>query len=72
MSDDYTRLPEGLPVPEDDGAGDHLPGLAVPTGISLPSTQGEEVDIAGAATGGTLVAYVYPRTGRPGEPQPEG
>lgn len=70
MSDDYTRLPEGLPAPEDDGAADHLPGLEVPTGISLPSTQGEEVDLAGAATDGTLVVYAYPRTGRPGEPLP--
>ena len=34
MSDDYTRLPPDLPVPEDDGAAAHLPGLAVPTPLS--------------------------------------
>jgi peroxiredoxin len=72
MGTDYAELPPDLPVPEDDGAADHLPGLEVPAGIPLPSTQGEEVDIAGAAVQGTLVAYLYPRTGRPGEPLPEG
>ena len=33
---DYTTLPAGLPVPEDDGAAAHLPGMPVP---SLPSRQ---------------------------------
>jgi peroxiredoxin len=70
---DHTQLPPGLPVPEDDGAADHLPGTAIPPGVSLPSTQGGEVDLAEAASGpGTLVAYVYPRTGVPGEPLPAG
>ena len=27
---DFTELPAELPVPEDDGAADHLPGLALP------------------------------------------
>jgi len=70
---DYTRLPPDLPVPEDDGAADHLPGFQIPSGLSLPSTQGGEVDLAqAAATAGTLVAYVYPRTGVPGKPLPTG
>jgi peroxiredoxin len=72
MGKDYTRLPPGLPVPEDDGAADHLPGLEIPAGPALPSTQGGEVELAGATAGGTLVAYVYPRTGRPGEALPAG
>ena len=72
MSNDYTRLPDDLPVPEDDGAADHLPGLMIPAGLSLPSTQGGEVDIAAASAQGTLVAYAYPRTGVPGEPLPPG
>jgi peroxiredoxin len=67
---DYSSLPAGLPVPTDDGAADHLPGTAVP-GIALPATSGGEVDLAELATG-LLVAYVYPRTGVPGEPLPEG
>jgi peroxiredoxin len=71
MGADLTRLPEGLPAPEDDGAADHLEGMEIPAGLRLPSTQGGEVDLA-AAAGKRLVAYVYPRTGRPGEPLPAG
>ncbi|MGH3139131.1 MAG: peroxiredoxin, partial [Gaiellales bacterium] len=55
-------LPPDLPVPEDDGAADHLPGLEVPS-LSLQSTAGP-VDLRNAAAG-TLVLYIYPRTGRP-------
>jgi peroxiredoxin len=62
-------LPPGLPVPEDDGGARHLPGLAVPA-LRLPSTAGE-LDLRAAAAG-TLVLYVYPRTGRPGVPPPDG
>jgi peroxiredoxin len=71
MGTDYTGLPPGLPVPEDDGAADHLEGLEIPGGVALPSTRGGEVDLAEAA-GKRLVAYVYPRTGVPGEPLPDG
>ena len=72
MSADYTKLPPDLPVPEDDGAADHLAGLALPS-LSLPATIGEALDLA--RIGGStryLVAYVYPRTGTPGEPSPAG
>ena len=62
--------PRNLPVPEDDGAADHLPGRAVP-GLSLPSTLGGQLDLASAARG-LIVVYVYPRTGIPGEPLPAG
>jgi peroxiredoxin len=63
---DVSSLPADLPVPEDDGAADHLPGTAVPA-IALPATDGGEVrlDRAGAPR---AVVYAYPRTGRPGEP----
>jgi peroxiredoxin len=70
MSADFTSLPPGLPVPEDDGAADHLPGLAVPK-LELPSTAGGAVDLADLASG-LLVAYLYPRTGTPGQPLLEG
>jgi peroxiredoxin len=62
-------LPQGLPVPEDDGAADHLPGLDLPS-VVLPSSRGP-VDLAelGAER---LVLYVYPRTGRPGRPPAPG
>jgi peroxiredoxin len=63
-------LPSGLPEPLDDGAANHLPGASLPS-LSLPSTSGEEIDLAAAAEG-TLVLYCYPRTGRPGEALPPG
>jgi peroxiredoxin len=67
---DYSKLPASLPVPEDDGAADHLAGLAVPN-VSLPSTLGGRVRLSEVANE-LLVAYVYPRTGRPGEALPPG
>jgi len=70
MSADFTALPPNLPVPEDDGAADHLPGLAIPS-LPLPSTLGETIDLLDLARG-RLVAYTYPRTGTPGEPLPAG
>jgi peroxiredoxin len=63
-------LPADLPVPVDDGAADHLAGEPMPA-LSLPSTSDGAVDLAAVARG-TLVLYVYPRTGRPGEPLPAG
>lgn len=69
MSTDYTRLPANLPVPEDDGAAEHLPGMRLPR-IPLSSTQGGEIDPSESP--GLVVAYVYPRTGTPGEPSPAG
>ncbi|HEY1355023.1 MAG TPA: peroxiredoxin [Solirubrobacterales bacterium] len=66
----FHRLPDDLPVPEDDGAGDDLPGRDLPD-VGLPSTTGGEASLA-ALGEGLLVAYVYPRTGVPGQPLPEG
>jgi len=57
-------------VPEDDGAADHLSGMALPE-LRLPSTSNETVNLAEIAIG-CLVAYVYPRTGTPGQPSPSG
>jgi peroxiredoxin len=54
-------LPENLPVPVDDGAADHLTGAQLPD-VTLPSSQGA-VNVRDFD-----VLYVYPRTGRPGEP----
>lgn len=73
MSTDYTHLPEGLPVPQDDGAADHLPGLALPS-LVLAATDGREVDLSTlAGTGaGRAIVYFYPLTGRPGVDLPEG
>jgi peroxiredoxin len=65
----WTELPDDLPVPADDGAADHLPGLALPA-IALPATDGASVRLD-RLTGRTVV-FAYPRTGRPGEEPPSG
>jgi peroxiredoxin len=64
-SHDVYTLPEGLPVPVDDGACDHLPGMSMPA-LSLESSRGV-VELRSLAVE-QLVLYVYPRTGRPGVP----
>ena len=66
---DPTALPDGLPVPEDDGAADHLRGMTLPR-IALMSTDGEAVRLD--ALDGVSVVFAYPRTGRPGEEPPGG
>lgn len=58
-----------LPVPEDDGDAAHLVGRSIPP-VSLRSTTGSDVDLS--ALTGRIVAYVYPRTGRPDRPLPDG
>ncbi|CAN5688085.1 hypothetical protein BH18ACT15_BH18ACT15_10280 [soil metagenome] len=62
---DPTWLPPDLPIPEDDGAADHLPSRHIPS-VSLPSTEGHPLDL-GALASQPLVLYVYPSMGRPGE-----
>jgi peroxiredoxin len=71
VSADYRELPADLPIPEDDGAAEHLVGMALPE-LQLPSTLGGTIDLAAAEGPGVLVVYVYPRTGVPGEPSPAG
>jgi peroxiredoxin len=68
LSGDVHTLPPDLPAPVDDGAADHLPGCELPS-LELPATGGNPVNLADAAHG-TLVIYLYPRTGRPGQPPP--
>jgi peroxiredoxin len=62
-------LPGNLPVPQDDGAALHLAGMRLPD-QSLAATDGSRVNLSRLA--GRSVVYVYPRTGRPGVPAPEG
>ncbi|MGZ4827646.1 MAG: peroxiredoxin [Terriglobales bacterium] len=61
---DFMGLPDNLPAPMDDGACDHLEGMAFPS-IALPATTGGNVDLSRVP--GRAVVFVYPRTGRPGE-----
>jgi peroxiredoxin len=63
-SDHLYATPNDLPVPIDDGACDHLPGLRLPN-IALRSTAGH--DLVLADLDGRTVVYCYPRTGRPDE-----
>jgi peroxiredoxin len=63
------ELPNDLPVPEDDGAADHLPGMRLPP-VSLAATSGEVVDLSTLA--GRTVVYCYPMTGRPDRSLPTG
>ena len=70
MARDLGTLPANLPVPEDDGACDHLPGMTVPA-MALPSTAGRSVILAEAGRPRAVV-YAYPRTGEPGKPSPDG
>ncbi|QLG27897.1 peroxiredoxin [Halorarum halophilum] len=63
MSEDFP-LPDDLPVPEDDGAADHLQGMEMPD-VSLPATDGTTVDLQELPP--RTVVYVYPLTGRPDE-----
>jgi peroxiredoxin len=69
-TDPYT-LPDDLPVPEDDGACDQLPGAELPS-LSLAATTGGSVDLSDVGAEGTAVLFIYPRTGRPGEELPTG
>jgi peroxiredoxin len=62
-TDDLHSLPENLPVPEDDGACDHLRGSMLPS-IGLRATSGLTVDLSKEGQP-WLVVYCYPRTGRP-------
>jgi len=62
---DLTKLPDNLPVPEDDGACSHLPGTRIPS-VPLTATNGEMVDLS--VLPGTVVVYFYPMIGRPDSP----
>jgi len=68
-SDSVYELPKDLPVPIDDGACDHLPGLRLPS-VPLLSTAGRLVDLSSLP--GRTVVYCYPRTGRPDQEPPQG
>ncbi len=67
---DLNALPQDLPVPEDDGACDHLRGMAMPA-IALPSTNGGTVRLDRLGAERTVI-YAYPRTGQPGVALPDG
>lgn len=70
MTGASTTLPDGLPMPADDGACDHLVGLPLPA-VALPSTQGGRVALDALPTGRSVI-FCYPMTGQPGVDLPDG
>ena len=62
---DLTEIPEGLPVPVDDGRARHLTGIPVPSAPLLGTTE-ERIDLSKIP--GRVVVFAYPRTGQPGQP----
>lgn len=58
-----------IPAPQDDGGARHLAHMRL-AAIALPATDGRLVDL-GALAGRTVV-FLYPMTGRPGVPLPDG
>jgi peroxiredoxin len=62
-------LPDGLPIPQDDGGARHLTGLKLPA-LALTATDGTQVDLLKLS--GRTVVYIYPRTGEPGISPPDG
>ena len=63
------ELPKDLPVPQDDGAADHLKGKRLPN-VKLAATNGQVIDLGDLP--GTVVIYCYPMTGQPNVPLPDG
>ena len=62
-------LPTNIPVPQDDGAARHLPGMKLPD-LTLPATDGAAVNLSKLKR--RTVVYIYPRTGVPGVDPPDG
>ena len=65
----YLDLPDDLPIPQDDGAADHLQGTTLDS-IILSATNGSKIDLSKLS--GTTVVFIYPMTGVPGVALPEG
>jgi peroxiredoxin len=63
------NLPKDIPAPQDDGAVRHLPGRRLPD-VALAATGGDPVNLAKLP--GRTIVYIYPRTGVPGVPLPDG
>jgi peroxiredoxin len=68
-ADDIHTIPKDLPVPDDDGAAEHLFNAAVPP-VALTATTGETIRLD--QLDGRTVVFCYPRTGRPDEELPPG
>lgn len=65
---DYTSLPSDLPVPEDDGTGDHLVSKTLPD-LTLNATGQTKVRLSQVI--GWVVIFCYPLTAKPDAPLPK-
>ncbi|MDH3765525.1 MAG: redoxin family protein [Nitrosopumilus sp.] len=68
MNEEFTKLPEGLPQPIDDGASNHLLGMTIPHMV-LPSTKDSALDISKICSR-YKVLYFFPMIAVPGEAVP--
>lgn len=57
-ANDMEILPSGLPIPVDDGACDHLPGMSLPN-VSLPSSAGGLINLS-LLTDRYTIIYFFP------------
>lgn len=71
MADKSIEAPDWskIPAPEDDGATLHLIGMPFAS-VPLAATDATTVNLS--TLPGRTVVYAYPRTGRPGVPNPDG
>ncbi len=69
MSVHLLTLPDGLPIPVDDGLATHLTGMQLPE-ILLESTNGSLVNLADYRR--RIVIYIYPLNGQPNVALPSG
>lgn len=65
---DYLTLPSDLPVPQADGAGNHLTTLSLPD-LYLESTSQQAINLSKIA--GWLAIFCYPMTAKPDAPLPD-
>jgi peroxiredoxin len=65
---DLTKIPEGLPIPIDDGACNHLFKISIPE-IILRTTSDRSVNL-NELTKKPTIFFFYPRTGEPNKPAP--
>ena len=68
MDEEFTKLPEGLPQPVDDGASDHLLGMTIPDTI-LPSTKNSILELS-KIDSRYKILYFFPMIAIPGENMP--
>lgn len=68
MDEEFTKLPEGLPQPVDDGASDHLLGMTIPDMV-LPSTKNSILELS-KIDSRYKILYFFPMIVIPGENVP--